>query len=309
MDIPLIATRAVHFAATISLGGVFGFAGFILRDGSPLFRARSRQLAWASLGVVVATAPLWLIFVAQSMRPDTFGATIVSGTAATVLGGTQFGHTLLVRFALVLLLVPCVARMGRDRAMDRAGTSLAIAGAAAIAWQGHAGADLGWDAAIHLAADATHLIAATLWLGALLPLALFLTDNRNATSQFETARRFSSLGVICVAALLVSGLINAWYTVGTIPALIDTAYGQTLLAKLALVAMMLFLAGINRWRLVPLIARDGRGAARSIARHAAIEAGLGLGVIAIVAALGTMRPAVHEQMPDGNAPAAHMHDS
>jgi putative copper resistance protein D len=165
-----------------------------------------------------------------------------------------------------------------------------------IAWQGHAGADLGWDAIIHLTADTAHLIAAGLWLGALLPLALVLRAPAVDNIHAEAARRFSTLGLACVAVLLISGTINAWYLVGSVPALIGTPYGQLLLAKLTLVASMLCLAAINRWRLVPRLASAGDdGTARRIARHAVIEAVLGLLVISVVAAFGTMIPAAHQQ--------------
>jgi putative copper resistance protein D len=171
--------------------------------------------------------------------------------------------------------------------------------------------------AIHLTADAAHLIAAGLWLGALPPLMLVLRGMAEPGRQYEVTQRFSTLGIICVAALLASGIVNAYYLVGSVPALIGTAYGQILLLKLAFVLAMLAFAAVNRWLLVPRLAtRDGRAAGR-IARHTAIEAALGFGVIAIVAALGTMEPARHEAVvwPFGAAssidsmpamPAGHM---
>ncbi len=171
---------------------------------------------------------------------------------------------------------------------------IAAIGVAAIAWQGHAGAELGSDATDHLIADATHLVAAALWVGALLPLIMALRGISDVSQQYVVARRFSTLGVICVAALLVSGIVNTHYLVGSVAALLGTIYGRILLLKLALVLAMLTLASINRWKLVPRLAAHDSNAAQRIARHSAIEVALGLGVIFIVAALGTMEPAVHE---------------
>lgn len=298
MDIPLIAARAVHFAGAISLAGLFGFAAFVAGPLVPAMRRKLVALGWVSAGLTLLAAPLWLLFTAQSMSGDTLLATIASGAVATVLTSTQFGHVVLWRMALVLGLLPCVATLGRRRLQDIAATLIAAVSLAGIAWQGHAGADIGRDAAIHLAADTTHLVAAGLWLGALAPLALLLRDAGSVPARTIAARRFSGLGVACVAVLLVSGMINAWYLVGTVPALIATTYGQVLLVKLAVVAAMLWLAAVNRWRLVPRLAASGNreAIARRLARHAAIEAALGLGVIAIVAALGTMIPAAHEPL-------------
>jgi putative copper export protein/mono/diheme cytochrome c family protein len=297
MDIALIAARAVQFAAAISLAGVFGFVALVAPQPSVRLRRSLLRLAWISLALVLLSGPFRLFFVGQNMTGYSIAEAIAHHLAWLVLTGTQFGHAALFRLAALVMLVPFVAMIGRRRSFDLVGTALAATGLAAMAWQGHAGADLGWHAVIHLSADMGHLIAAGLWLGALLPLALLLREEADARDHYEVARRFSSLGVACVAVLLASGVVNAWYLIGSVPALFGTAYGQTLLIKLALVAGLLWLAAVNRWRLLPRLASGGdRAAATRLARHAVIEAMLGLAVIAVVAALGTMVPAAHEQI-------------
>jgi putative copper resistance protein D len=313
MDPLLITTRALHFAGALSLVGVLGFAAFIAGAPSSRVTRQLRVAAQLSAALLLLTAPLWLIFVAESMSANTFAITISSGVPKTVLFDTQFGHALGLRFILTLVLLPLIARLGTKRMLDRIATFLSALGAAAIAWQGHAGDGLGRDLVIHLTADVAHLIAAGLWLGALLPLMFLLRGTTDTIQQYEAAKRFSALGVICVVALLPSGIVNAYYLVGSVAALIGTEYGQILLLKLALVLTMLAFAAINRWHLVPRLARRDGGAARRIARHTAIEAALGLGVIVIVAALGTMEPAMHEPIvsPFGSSPAipaGHMHE-
>ena len=307
MDPLLIATRALHFAGALSLLGVLGFAASIARGPPPRLTRRLRIAALLSAALVLITAPLWLILVGEEMSADTLALTVFSDVPKTVLLETQFGHALGLRFVPTLLLLPLIARLGKDRVRDLTAALLAAASIAGIAWQGHAGAELGRHAAIHLAADVAHLIAAGLWLGALLPLLLLLRGTSETSLQYEAAKRFSTLGVICVAALLPSGVVNTYYLVGSTAALIGTAYGQMLLLKLALVLSMLTLAAVNRWHLVPRLAVHDGGAARRIARHTAIEATLGLGVIAIVAALGTMEPAMHGPLvwPFGSAPQIH----
>ena len=313
MDPLLIATRALHFASALSLVGVLGFAAFIARDPQSRLAHQLRITAQLSAALLLITAPLWLILVAEKISADTFALTISSGTSKTVALDTRFGHALCLRFILTVLLLPLIARLGEKRLLDRLAALLAVLGGAAIAWQGHAGVELGRDAVIHLTADATHLIAAGLWVGALLPLVLLLRATTDTSRQYEAAKRFSTLGVICVVVLLASGIVNAHYLVGTLPALIGTTYGQILMLKLALVLAMLALAAVNRWHVVPQLAGHDRGAARRIARHTVIEGALGLGVIAVVAALGTMAPAMHEPMawPFGSAsspamPAGHV---
>src|SRR6185312_17188141 len=142
MDLPLIIIRALHFAAALSLAGVFGFAALVAGDLAPKERQQLRALAWISAGLTLVTAPLWLVVVAVSMSGDSFGATAASGAAAIVLAHTQFGHALALRIVIALLSLCFVGGLGSDRRQDCLGAALAAMGVAAIAWQGHAGAEL-----------------------------------------------------------------------------------------------------------------------------------------------------------------------
>jgi mono/diheme cytochrome c family protein/uncharacterized membrane protein len=183
---------------------------------------------------------------------------------------------------------------------------IAAAGFISLAWTGHAVATPG---TVHLAADAIHLLAAGLWLGGLIALAAFFAvtgskaDGAWLAIVAEGTRRFSLLGMMAVGALLVTGIINSWFLVGTIPALVGTDYGHLLLAKVALFAAMFVLAAINRGQLTPRIAGSDAGrraggalsALRALRRNALLEAGLGAVVLFIVSALGAVPPGLHDQ--------------
>jgi copper resistance protein D len=88
--------------------------------------------------------------------------------------------------------------------------------------------------------------------------------------------------------------VNTWALVGNPRAFVETQYGRLLLAKVALFAMMVGVAAINRLRLGPRL--PDANASRSLQRNALIEFALGLIIVAIVGALGTLPPAVHEEM-------------
>ena len=127
-----------------------------------------------------------------------------------------------------------------------------------------------------------------------------------ATARTATLR-FSAYGVASVATLIVTGLVNAFYLVGSIPALVGTDYGRLLAAKVALFFAMVVIAVINRFRLTPRLVPDAtlapaRQVLRRLRRNALIEIVLGAVIIAIVAKLGVTPPAFEEQaMP----PAQH----
>ena len=65
-----------------------------------------------------------------------------------------------------------------------------------------------------------HLLAAGAWLGGLPALAMLFAAARRADDPawrglaVGATRRFSWLGIVCVAALLASGIINSWNLLG-----------------------------------------------------------------------------------------------
>jgi putative copper resistance protein D len=163
-----------------------------------------------------------------------------------------------------------------------------------LAGTGHAQTGTGATKWLQAGADAIHLLGAGAWLGGLVPLAI--VAQRGSHDEAETAlTRFSGMGYAAVAALLLTGLLNGWFLVGTIDGLIGTAYGRLLTLKVAIFAIMVALAGLNRFRLVPRLARERDGERLSLSRlrrHILAEQNLGFAVILIVSFLGTMAPPV-----------------
>jgi mono/diheme cytochrome c family protein len=109
--------------------------------------------------------------------------------------------------------------------------------------------------------------------------------------------------LIAVGALLATGIVNAWYLAASLPALVGTDYGRWLLLKIALFGAMVATAAVNRQVLTPRLALESndpggpraRMALLKLRRNSLVEAALGLGVIAIVAWLGTAVPGAHQQ--------------
>lgn len=95
-------------------------------------------------------------------------------------------------------------------------------------------------------AVALHAGAAVLWIGALLPLGRSL-----ARGERVPLVMFSRAIPPVVALLLATGAVLASVQIGRWDALWTTAYGRVLLAKLALVAVLLAIAALNRRALAP----------------------------------------------------------
>lgn len=310
IDGPMVVTRAIHFAATAMTAGALVFRNLIaaptLRSSpkaSAILEAQTTGLAWASLSVAAVTGLFWLLLQTVSMSGLGFGEAMTSGTVGTVINRTQFGLVSEIRLALAVLLAADLA-LGRFALARWLALGAGLGLVSAIAWTGHAGSTPGPLGFLHLVADCLHLIAASVWLGGLACLLLLFSAGRRHPSiaqdslQLDAVRRFSVLGILSVATLIVSGAVNAWILVGSFRALLVTDYGRLLMLKLAAFAVMTGFACVNRLWLTPRLAPAAGGKAGpdtivKLARNTKIEFALGLAIFVIVGVLGTLHPAIH----------------
>ncbi|HET7681504.1 MAG TPA: CopD family protein [Xanthobacteraceae bacterium] len=316
-----IAVRFLHLAASLLPLGIFAFvcligrpalekAGEAARAPFAAFEHRLWRMLTGSLVVVFVTGLAGFVLQAavmtglppvQSLEPEILGAVLA----------TQYGKVWLARQILLAGIAGVAAillRGHRHSVLWRyAGFLLAAGLAACMALAGHAAAGEGMTLVLQLGSDALHLLAAGIWLGALLPLALLLEQSHDANAAWaaavakEAARRFSWLGLATVGTLLITGSLNAWQLVGDVPPLVGTPYGRLLLVKLALLVPLLALAAVNLLVIRPRMPEtasfgDGfPGLVGRLRRNTLLEAGLGAGVLLIVAMLGVTAPARHVQ--------------
>src|SRR5579862_3365267 len=158
MQALLVVARVLHFAAAISLTGVFAFECLV---AAPAFAAagaddiaaaalhrRWRQLAWASLALALLSGIGWLVAVTAEMSGKPLDVMLSQGLLGVVLTGTRFGEDWLLRLAgaamLGVLLVARRQRRGRaDAALCWAALAVAVAMLASLAWAGHGAATAG----------------------------------------------------------------------------------------------------------------------------------------------------------------------
>lgn len=294
--------RALHMlAALIALGQVV-YARAIGRA----FDARARAWVLACLAASLLAAIGWLAFEAVNMSGLPFSEALTGSIVAAVLEETLFGYVWSFRLVLCVALVAWLvvrrhARRAPGPAEQRALLVLVALYVVTLALVGHAVAAEGFERVLRVAADGVHLLAAGVWLGALPGLAIAAAAaKRSATASALDAaaratRRFSVLGVICVGSLIATGIVNSWFLVGSRLALVGTPYGQWLLLKLAVFAVMVAIAAHNRQRLRPRINAHDTAALGHLARYAWIELSLGVIVVAIVGHLGISVPAIHDR--------------
>jgi putative copper resistance protein D len=306
----LIVVRAIHFAATAVMAGTLIFRMVVAEPALRLaqraahrFDWRARRIALVSLAISVASGVGWLLLQASAMSGLSFSEAMTGDIVGAVVTETQFGLVSEIRLVLAIIVAVGLASDSLSSARWLALAS-AIGLVASIAWTGHAGSTVGELGIFHLSADALHLAAAASWIGGLVSLAVLLAMTPREPGDgwhllvHDAAQRFSTLGIVSVSALLITGIVNAGILVGSLHALLVTTYGRLLMLKVALFTVMLVFAAINRIWLTPRLAgRPGSApeaeAVRKLTHNCFIEIALALAIFAIVGALGTMHPANH----------------
>jgi putative copper resistance protein D len=219
-------------------------------------------------------------------------------TISAVLLRTSFGRVWRwYLLAAALLVVVCAVRPVRP------GYSAVLAAftLASVGWVGHAVIGESRIGVAYGVNQSVHLLASGLWLGGLVPLSalVFLTMRAGGARWFAfmrvALRRFSGVGYFAVALVVLTGIVNTVMLVGSTRGLTGTPYGHLLLVKIALFMLMVALAAINRFALVPQIANEKKRETGTSALiwTIGIEQVLGLTIIAVVSILGTLPPAIH----------------
>jgi len=303
--------RWLHIAASL---GLVGGACILLLAGASdhsIATAWRRRVVFTScaLALLALVTGLGVLATQTALLEARAAAAFDLQALARVAISTQGGRVWLVRHALLLILTGFLflCLHGKQR-FDWSAPHGGMAGVALLALAGLAAA--GHAAAVEpdtlraIIVDGVHLVAAGIWVGALPALALLLgmtsrSDGADAMPYAViAARRFSQAALTAVIVLVVSGVATAVLYVPNIAALVGTAYGKVLLAKVGLFASLLVVAAFNR-RLVRLLACgaavESRAAMRRLARFVTVEAALALALAGVVATLNVTPPARHEQ--------------
>ena len=130
---------------------------------------------------------------------------------------------------------------------------------------------------------ALHLLVIELWFGALAPLYL-ICKRESPEAAARIVERFSRRATRIVPMIFVAGLILALILIPDVSVL-GQPYGELLLAKVALFALLMALAAANKLRLGPAISRGDVRATRAFRQSVACEYLL---IVAVLATTATM---------------------
>jgi copper transport protein len=262
------------------------------------------RLLWIAMGVLLL-ASLGQLMVQSSIVHGIPLHRTLGGPLVSILTETQWGSLWLWRVGLLLPLGVLVPLRGEHagesttRISRLAARLLALAMGAAILLTLSLSSHNAAVAEVRAAAifsDYVHLLAAGFWVGGLCHLALgvpvilqTLSPSQRRAMLSTLIPRFSVVAILSVGTLMITGLYSGWVQV-TIVEAVATPYGLTLLVKLGLVALLVFLGALNLLWVRPRLSREER-ASRWLQRLLVGEAVLAVLVLLSVGMLGSLEPA------------------
>ncbi|MFF0163061.1 copper resistance CopC/CopD family protein [Streptomyces sp. NPDC005263] len=248
-------------------GRYLSYAGFIVLAGGAAFvlacwprgsgvRAMQRLVVSGWLALTSATLFLLLLrgsYTGSGKVGDIFDLDLLGQVLQTKTGAALVSRLLLLAAAALFIAVLFGAYEKREDEEKRDLTfGLAIGGtvvAAGIAasWAMSEHASVGLQAGIAMPVDVVHLLAVATWLGGLTALlvALYRAPSERPVDAVAV-RRFSQVAFGSVVALIATGVYQSWRQLGSWSAFTGTRYGQLLLVKIGLVALLVGVGYLSR---------------------------------------------------------------
>ncbi|MEU0408038.1 copper resistance protein CopC [Streptomyces griseorubiginosus] len=286
------STTSVSVSGETAGGGVVGwlygfgrymsYAGFIVLVGGAAFvlacwprgagvRPMQRFVVGGWLTLTSATLLLLLLrgsYTSSGKVGDIFDLDLLGNVLQTKSGAALVSRLLLLAAAALFISVLFGAYDKREDEEKRDLTfGLAIGGTVvaaglAASWAMAEHASVGLQTGIAMPVDVLHLLAVATWLGGLTALlvALYRSD---APIEAAAVRRFSQVAFGSVVTLVATGVYQSWRQLGSWSAFTETRYGQLLLVKIGLVAVLVGIAFISRrWtaQLADTVVRQGKRA-------------------------------------------------
>ncbi|WP_172382905.1 copper resistance CopC/CopD family protein [Streptomyces sp. MNP-20] len=265
------------------------YAGFIVVVGGAAFvlgcwprgagvRPLQRLVVsgWLTLtGATLATLLLRAPYTGSGKLADAFDLAKLGDVLQTKTGAALVSRLLLLAAAALFIAVLFGAydkredpKEKRDLAFGLAVGGGVVAIGIAATWALAEHASTGIQAGLAMPVDVLHLLAVAVWLGGV--VALLLCLYRAPLIDASAVRRFSGVAFGSVVALAGTGLYQSWRQVGSWTALVETDYGQLLLIKIGLVAVLVGIASVSR-RWTGRILAEAGGLAPEAAATAVVE--------------------------------------
>lgn len=283
-----ISLRFVHFTALmVLLGSTICSVLLAPQSFKPILVRRLDKQWRTAIWLSLASAVL-LLAVEAGLMGDGWIDTVNMQVWLAVLD-TRFGAVWV--WQILLGFVTAAAFLLKPRRLQGVLLILAAAQLILLAGVGHAAMREGVSGGIQRLNHAIHLLSAGWWAGGLLPLLMCMRMARKPRwrqAAIAAMMRFSRYGHLAVAAVIVTGVVNSLMILGWSWPL-ESGYVQLLLLKVALVAVMVTIALVNRYFLVPRFATSAVAQQRFI-QLTWLEVILSVMVLLVVSTFATWEP-------------------
>ena len=264
--------RAVSFAGILLVIGIVVFNLLVLarcdRIGSELvWRMESRAATvGVGAGILVIAAAFARISLESRMMSNMPGMESMGVTTMVLHSLWGFGMQLQIVAGALAAIAFSIA-IPRVRFAWMLATLAAVGLAFAPALAGHAAASVRFQGMM-IFTDFLHVVGAASWLGNLACVMLIgvpiivRADSEDRWQRVSAlVNTFSPIALASATVVLLSGVIAAVVHLGEVSALWSTAYGQLLVAKIAVVLVTLAIGAYNFRRVQPQLVGE-EGAAR-----------------------------------------------
>ncbi|MFF6802451.1 copper resistance protein CopC [Streptomyces sp. NPDC012616] len=256
-----VVGRLYGFGRYVSYAGflvMVGGAAFVLACWQRGTGLRSLQRLVVSGWLAMTAATLFLLLLRGSYSRsgtlgDVFDLDLLGEALQTKTGAALVSRLLLLAAAALFIAVLFGAYDKREDEEKRDLTfGLAIGGTVvaaglAASWAMAEHASTGLQPGIAMPVDVLHLLAVATWLGGLAALLVALyRAPADRPVDAAAARRFSQVAFGSVLVVVATGVYQSWRQLGSWSAFTDTRYGQLLLVKIGLVALLVGIALISR---------------------------------------------------------------
>ncbi|SEC95216.1 copper resistance protein CopC [Streptomyces sp. TLI_105] len=207
---------------------------------------------WLTLtGATLAMLLLRHPYTGSGNLSDAFDLAGLRTVLETKTGAALTSRLLLLGAAALFVAVLFGAYARRTDPKEKKDLSFGLALGGTVVAAGIAGtwalaehASTGIQPGVAMPVDILHLLAVAAWLGGLTVLLVALY--RAPSVERSAVERFSKVAFGSVAVLAATGLYQSWRQVGSWSALTGTRYGQLLLVKIGLMAVLIGIAWISR---------------------------------------------------------------
>jgi putative copper export protein len=251
--------KASLYIGVILLLGAGVFCYFVASDITQPIQQRLRVGVWVGAFMVIVGTVLNLTQTVTNVLGKFDVAFVWEYTNATRHGMASY-----IRIGFMVLLVIVLLLRQHNRFLKTTFTLLGIGFLATFSGISHAAS----MSNLAMVADLAHFVAGSMWAGAVIYSAMMPIWSDQALTL--TMKRVSSIGLVSVVLLVVTGVYTTLVHIGMTKAFFVSPYARVLYIKLAVILAILAIAAINRWHFVPKLLEKKYSFRRILAAEATL---------------------------------------